>query len=238
MIDPVNPRTPQILLPTPSRGSHRLRGALLAGVAAALLAACGSGAPGDEGDIPAEGPQTTVSSPAASDGGGEDATASAQASDGGGTETAAPGAGTAAPAAGDIEALRTAAETATAEAGGEGALSIDVERDGIEVEVLLADGSDVDVRIASDGTATVGTPDAPDADDVPRAPLDLATLPDIAAAAQEAVTAETGQEGTIDAISSSDDTGVAYEVGLQVPGGDDVDVDLAEDLSVVRVDLS
>ena len=41
----------------------------------------------------------------------------------------------------------------------------------------------------------------------------------------------------MDSVSSSDDRGVTYEVSVQGQDGREVDVDLADDFSVVATDL-
>ena len=138
--------------------------------------------------------------------------------------------------ASDAAALRAAAEKAIAEAGAQGATSIDVERTGYEIEVQLADGSERDLLVTTDGTITTDTDRADE--DRPDPLLDLARLGDIEKAALAAAQAAGGgTNGVIDSISSSDDPGVAHEVGIRLPDGRDADVELAADLSVVTADL-
>lgn len=135
----------------------------------------------------------------------------------------------------DAASMREAAEAAIDAAGGTGASSIDVEHGGYEVEVLLADGSEVDVFVGADGAASVD----PSRDDDRRADpaLDLATLGDIIDAALASSSEASGGDGTVDAVSSSDDQGVAYEVSIRLAGGRDADIDLAADLALVFADV-
>lgn len=133
--------------------------------------------------------------------------------------------GAAAPAeAGD---LTDAIKAAIAEANGEGATAIEVERDGYDVDVQLADGTEQEVRVALDGTATVREGDS-DTDDAPL--LDTANVGDII----DAALAEAGG-GTIESIST-DNGPAAYEVSVDMGNGEDTDVDLDANLKVLSVD--
>ena len=134
----------------------------------------------------------------------------------------------------DAASLRDAAEAAIAEADGTGVTSIDVEDAGYEVEVLLADGQEVDVFVTADGTAST----VPGQDDSRSDPaLDLAHLDAIIEAAFAAAEAQGVSGGTIDGVSSSSDQGVAYEVNIRFDRGGDADIDLAADLSLVTADI-
>lgn len=135
--------------------------------------------------------------------------------------------------ASDAASLRAAAEKAIAAADAEGAVSIDVERGGYEVEVRLPDGTEPDVFVTSGGSTEVRTEDDTETDADPL--LDLAELDAIISAALTA--AEADGAGTVEAVSASDDTGVAFEVSVRLADGADVDVDLDADLAAVRVDL-
>ncbi|MBO0981196.1 hypothetical protein [Microbacterium sp. SD291] len=142
---------------------------------------------------------------------------------GGGTAAGAP--------ATDAAALREAAEAAIAAADGTGASKIDVEHGGYEVEVLLADGEEIDVFVAADGTAT---PEAAQDDDRSSDPaLDLKELDAII----DAALAASESEGAVDSVASSDDDGVAYEVSIRLSDGRDADIELAADLSLVHADI-
>lgn len=134
----------------------------------------------------------------------------------------------------DAAALTEAAEAAIAAADGTGASKIDVEHGGYEVEVLLADGSEVDVLVAADGTAT---PQPARDDDRSDPAIDLAQLDEVIDAALAAAEAEGAAGGTIDEVSSSDDDGVAYEVSIRLSDGRDADIELASDLSLVYADI-
>ena len=124
--------------------------------------------------------------------------------------------------------LVAALEAAVRAAGGGSATSIEVERDGWKVDVRLDDGSDVDVRVPVSGEPLVRADD--DDDRSSDAPLDPARVADISAAA---IAAAGG--GTVASIEAEDDDRVRFEVEV-LQSGDDVDVDLADDLSVVAVD--
>ncbi|MCZ9635176.1 hypothetical protein [Rhodococcus sp. BH5] len=132
-------------------------------------------------------------------------------------------------------ALRVAAEKALDSAKGIGVTSIDIERGGYEVEVQLDDGSELDVFVATDGTVTEGI-NRPDGER-PNPALDLDLLADIVKTAMTASSAAAGAEGTVDAISSSDDPGVAYEVSIRLADGRESGVDLGVDLGVVMIDV-
>lgn len=132
--------------------------------------------------------------------------------------------------------FRDAAEQAVAEAGGNGASSVDIEGSGHEVEVELDDGGSAEVHVAADGSMRVETEEA-DKSDRQDPVLDLDALDDVIDAAL-AASGEAGvRDGVVDSVSSSDDRGVTYEVSVQGQDGREVDVDLADDFSVVATDL-
>lgn len=129
-----------------------------------------------------------------------------------------------------------AAEQAVAEAGGNGASSVDIEGNGHEVEVELDDGASAEVHVAADGAMRVETEEA-DRSDQQDPVLDLDALDDAVNAAL-AASGEAGvRDGVVDSVSASDDRGVTYEVSVQGQDGREVDVDLADDFSVVATDL-
>lgn len=136
----------------------------------------------------------------------------------------------------DAASFRDAAEQAVAEAGGNGASSVDIEGSGHEVEVELDDGGSAEVHVAADGSMRVETEEA-DKSDQQDPVLDLDALDDVIDAAL-AASGEAGvRDGVVDSVSSSDDRGVTYEVSVQGQDGREVDVDLADDFSVVATDL-
>lgn len=135
----------------------------------------------------------------------------------------------------DAASLRAAAEQAIAETGASGAISIDVERGGYEIEVRLADGSEPDIFVAVDGTVTAGA--ARPEGDRPDPLLNLEKLDGIIGAALASSEQAGGAEGEIDSISTTDDRGAAYEVSIRLADGRDADIDLAADLSVVATDI-
>lgn len=124
-------------------------------------------------------------------------------------------------------ALVAALEAAVRAAGGGSATSIEVEHHGWSVDVRLDDGTDVDVRVPVEGEPLVHADD--DDDRSSDAPLDPARIADISAAA---IAAAGG--GTVASIEAEDDGQARFDVEVLL-GGDDVDVELADDLSVIAV---
>ena len=101
--------------------------------------------------------------------------------------------------------------------------------------MLRADGTEVDVFVALDGTVRTDDDDDDDRSDDPV--LDLARLGDILAAAQSAATAEAGTSGVVDSISTSDDASKRYEVEFRLDDRRDVEVELTADLTSVSVEI-
>ncbi|WP_309065389.1 hypothetical protein [Microbacterium sp.] len=136
--------------------------------------------------------------------------------------------------ASDAASLRDAAEKAITAADAEGAVAIDVERGGYDVEVRLADGTEPDVFVAGDGSTEVRDEDDTEADADPV--LDLAKLDAVVTAALDAAEAEVDGTGVVHSVAASDDAGVAYEVTVRF-GRSDAEIDLDADLAAVRVDV-
>lgn len=205
-------------------GGRRRRNIIIGAAAAVALVAIGGGAyaigtnAGDDDDD-----RPTASQSGADESGDDDR---GEASTG---ETSSSG------VTADAASMRAAAEVAITTANGTGASSIDVENGGYEVEVLRADGSEVDVFVGTDGAASV----EPSADDDRRTEpvLDLTKLDDIVDAALAASAAASGADGVVDSVSGDDDQGVAYEVSIRLADGRDADIDLAADLSLVFADV-
>jgi uncharacterized membrane protein YkoI len=174
----------------------------------------GSRAPGAQ-DGRAPGSEDTQDGPARDDGTGIDD-----------VQDGATGTGGAATPS-DADALVAAIDAAIAEADGEGATAIDITRSGYEVDVLLADGTETEVRVDESGAATVSG----DAETTPDPALDTARIADIV----DAALAETGG-GTVSEVSTDDDASHLYDVTVDLPDGGEVDLELADDLSVVEVD--
>jgi hypothetical protein len=126
-------------------------------------------------------------------------------------------------------ALVDAIDAAVAAADGEGATSVEVERDGWKVDVLLADGTEVDVRVHADGREPVVQQD--DDDSMGDPVLETGRIADIVDAA---IAAAGG--GAVDSIESERDDSHAFSVQVDLGSDQEVDVDLAEDLSVVSID--
>ncbi|WBU37499.1 hypothetical protein [Homoserinibacter sp. YIM 151385] len=100
-----------------------------------------------------------------------------------------------------------ALEAALAAADGTGVESIEAERDGFSVDVVRADGSEVEVRVPATGDAVLGEEDRAEA----ATPLDAAAL----RAAIEAATADGGEAHS---VSVSDEPGAAVEVTVIADG--------------------
>ena len=117
-----------------------------------------------------------------------------------------------------------------------------------EVEVTLADGTDVDVALDKsfavlwvDGLPTAGTSPVPSTgsddsgtDDSALAALTAADRD--AASAAALATLPAGTTGTVTEVERSDDFDHAYEVEITLENGQDVDVELDASFAVVKVD--
>lgn len=126
---------------------------------------------------------------------------------------------------GDPASLVAVIDQAVAAAEGTGASSVEVESHGWKVDVILADGSEVDVRVADDGATTVR---ADHRDDDADPAIDTDRIDDIVAAAIAAA-----GPGAVTSIETDDG---GYDVSVSLTDGPEVDVELAADLSVVSVD--
>ena len=119
-----------------------------------------------------------------------------------------------------------------------------------EVEITLADGTDVDVALDTsfgvlwvDGLPTTGPGAAPTtgsgSDD---SGTDASGLPALTPADRDAATAAAlatlpaGTTGTVTEVERSDDFDHAYEVEITLENGQDVDVELDASFAVVKVD--
>ncbi|ANP73617.1 PepSY domain-containing protein [Cryobacterium arcticum] len=120
-----------------------------------------------------------------------------------------------------------------------------------EVEVTLADGTDVDVAldksfavlwvdglptagataVPTDGSPSTGTDDNGGSD---LAPLTEADRSSASEAALAAITP--GTVGTVTEVERSDDFDHAYEVEITLDNGQDIDVELDADFAVVKID--
>ncbi|GAA2175786.1 hypothetical protein GCM10009846_27030 [Agrococcus versicolor] len=221
----------------PRRGRGILKPVLIgAGAAAVVLAVAGIGigvadALDDDGDDQVR-TQPGVTAPMTS--GGPQAPSPTNDDQGqGGSDDGQAGPSPAGPgvdaSASEPAALVDAIDAAVAAADGEGATSVELERDGWKVDVLLADGTEVDVRVYADGREALVQQDDDDSTGDPL--LDTGRIADIVDAA---IAAAGG--GTVDSIESEGDDSHAFSVQVDLGGDRDVDVDLAEDLAVVSVD--
>lgn len=130
--------------------------------------------------------------------------------------------------------MRQAAETAIASVNGTGATLIEIGSRGYDVEVVRADGSEVDVIVRPDGsTAQDDDGDGRHAD---RA-IELERLGAVVDAALAASRSASGVDGTIKGVSTSNDAGVAYKAKIRLSDGREADVALGADLSVVKASV-
>lgn len=123
--------------------------------------------------------------------------------------------------------------TAAAEATGD-ATSIDFKRDGHwDIEFTAADGSETDVRVDADGTASVFSTDTEtESDDsTPAGVLDAATIDALVTAAF----AE--HEGRIIEIDVDNDTASPYDLTVLRADGVTVELDFGPDFAVLATDL-
>ena len=120
-----------------------------------------------------------------------------------------------------------------------------------EVEVTLADGTDVDVAldksfavlwvdglptagataVPTDGSPSTGTDDNGGSDLAPLTEADRSSASEAALAAMTP-----GTVGTVTEVERSDDFDHAYEVEITLENGQDVDVELDSDFAVVKID--
>ena len=132
-----------------------------------------------------------------------------------------------------------------------------------EVEITLADGTDVDVALDTsfgvlwvDGLPTTGPGAAPTTgsgsddsgtddsgtSDIDDSGTDASGLPALTPADRDAATAAAlatlpaGTTGTVTEVERSDDFDHAYEVEITLENGQDVDVELDASFAVVKVD--
>ena len=139
---------------------------------------------------------------------------------------AGPVAATSEPAAPDSDFAR-AVDAALAETGEGVVTSYEVERTGYDVEVRLADGSDVDVDLDADFAVVRVRPDT-ERDDA-----EQITQPTDLAAAYDAVVAEVAG-GTVVSIELDDDGG--YDADVTLDDGSEVEVHLDDASDVVRTE--
>lgn len=209
------------------------RPALIGAAAAGILLVGGIGAGigfaladlDDDDDDRFEGSPASTSAPlvTAGDGDADDAEDADDAAD------AAEDAAAAAAGPADADDFVAAIDAAIAAADAKGATSIEREGAGWSVDVVLADGTEADVRVAADGAATV----RPDDDAKPSTDplLDTSRVADIAAAA---IAAAGG--GAVDSIETDADDSHAFDVSVDLGGGRDADVALSDTLQVVQVE--
>lgn len=128
-------------------------------------------------------------------------------------------------------ALNAAIAAAVAAAGGVGAEAIDVDRDGYEVDVQLADGSDESVFVGSDGTTRVAT-DRDSADSRPDPLLSTDAVEEVVAAVEGFAPTAVVRD-----LSTTDDRGHTYEVDAVQPDGVELELEIADDFTVTAEDI-
>lgn len=114
---------------------------------------------------------------------------------------------------------------AIAAADGTGAEGIEAERDGWSVDVIRADGTEVDVRVTASGGTTVGE----------QSPADAAGSFD-EAALRSAIDAALGHtDGEVHAVELTGDAGTAYSVSV-IAGGVETELLLDDAFAVTGTD--
>lgn len=110
-----------------------------------------------------------------------------------------------------------------------------------EVEVTLDNGEEVEVQLdesfavlRTDGTAGTGDTSDISATDAAEAPLTEADRSAASAAALAAIAA--GSAGTVTEVERSDDFDHAYEVEVTLPTGEDIDLELDENFTVLTIE--
>ncbi|RGE20370.1 hypothetical protein [Leucobacter sp. wl10] len=233
-----NPAPPAAQPPAAPKPRRNSRAVLIgAGAAAAVLLIGGAGAGiafsiADKNDDRADHSRNSVTNTVSpgSDSGARASTNDGGRSSGNGSAPSAPSplpSSASVPA--DAAALVGAIDAAVAKASGKGAASVDVERDGWEVDVVLDDRNDARVHVALDGTATVRGTDSDHGRNSDPA-LDTARISGIVDAA---IAAAGG--GTIESIST-DNGRDRYDVTVALGDGRSTDIELGENLEVVSVD--
>jgi hypothetical protein len=135
----------------------------------------------------------------------------------------------------DAASLTSAIDRAIAAVDGVGASSVALSGGLFEVDVLLADGREIDVYVAADGSVR--------ADPVANIiisqdpAIDTSRLSAVIDAALAAVSASVGQGGVISELSTTSSPGRAFDITVMLPGGNMVYLELADNLSVVEFDL-
>lgn len=132
----------------------------------------------------------------------------------------------------DLAAAGTAALT---EAGDGTITEVDVDANGYDVEVLLADGTRIDVDLDHDFNVLASGPDTDDVDDSADDAIDdddddLPVADPERQQASEAALAATGG-GTVTDVELDGD---GYDVEVRLDDGSEMDVDLGLDFEVLR----
>lgn len=131
----------------------------------------------------------------------------------------------------DVESFEAARDAAVDAAGGGALLELDRERDGWTAEVLLTDGTTVDVRLDDSLSALgVGTPDADDD------PAPAGSLADGALARAIEAAVDAAGSGAATAVHLEDDAD-AYRVDVVATDGAQFEVRLDAAFAVTGVEL-
>lgn len=146
------------------------------------------------------------------------------------------------PTTDETTVLGRASEAALAETGDGVVVAYSVERNGYEVEVVLADGTVIEVRL-DDEFAVTGTTDDrrddsdddDDGDDTLTS-AQVASLDDVdLAGAHDAALAEAGADSVVVDLDYHEEDG-GYDADVDLPDGTTLEIELADDLTVVATE--
>lgn len=140
-----------------------------------------------------------------------------------------------------ITDLGRASEAALAETGDGTVVAYSVERNGYEVDVVLSDGTVLEVRLddafAVTGTTDDSRDDDDDDDDDTLTSAQVASLADVdLAGAHDAALAEAGADGVVVELDYDEEDG-GYDADVDLPDGTTLEIDLAADLSVTATEI-
>lgn len=144
------------------------------------------------------------------------------------------------PTTDETTALGRASEAALAETGDGVVVAYSVERNGYEVEVVLADGTVIEVRLddefAVTGTTDDSRDDSDDDGDDTLTSAQVASLDDVdLAGAHDAALAEAGADSVVVDLDYDEEDG-GYDADVDLPDGTTLEIELADDLTVVATE--
>jgi YD repeat-containing protein len=130
----------------------------------------------------------------------------------------------------DGDDMQRASDAALAETGGGTITELEYDDGGYDVEVRLADGTEVDVELAGDFSVRSTDPEGADEEDDDLDDMPLGETQH--QRASDAALAESGG-GTVTDVEYD---GSGYEVEIRLDDGSEIDVDLAADFSVINTE--